>query len=123
MGIIGMKVPARGCLLATWNPPPLEQQKHSWEGMVLALTPGALQMREAMYFALSHPVSTVIIGCDSVAQLEENIQHRPFRRSTVDLHGRAPARSGGSRRDSRGGRALPDVFPRPDEIWRRPQGG
>jgi hypothetical protein len=23
---------------------------------------------------LSHPVSTVIIGCDSIAQLEENVQ-------------------------------------------------
>ena len=31
-------------------------------------------MREAMYYTLSHPVSTVIIGCDSIAQLEENVQ-------------------------------------------------
>jgi len=31
-------------------------------------------MREALYYTLSHPVSTVIIGCDSVAQLEENVQ-------------------------------------------------
>jgi hypothetical protein len=31
-------------------------------------------MREAMYYSLSHPVSTVIVGCDSVAQLEENVQ-------------------------------------------------
>jgi hypothetical protein len=30
-------------------------------------------MREAMYYTLSHPVSTVIIGCDSIAQLEENV--------------------------------------------------
>ena len=29
-------------------------------------------MREAMYYTLSLPVSTAIIGCDSVAQLEEN---------------------------------------------------
>ena len=74
MGIIGMKVPARGRLLSTWTPPPLEKQQHSWEGMVLAPTPGTLQMREAMYYTLSHPVSTVIIGCDSIAQLEENVQ-------------------------------------------------
>lgn len=74
MGIIGMKVPARGRILSTWTPPPLEQQQHSWEGMVLATTPGTLHMREAMYYTLSHPVSTVIIGCDSIAQLEENVQ-------------------------------------------------
>ena len=74
MGIIGMKVPARGRILSTWTPPPIEQQKHTWEGMVLAPTPGTLQMREAMYYSLSLPVSTVIIGCDTIAQLEENVQ-------------------------------------------------
>jgi uncharacterized protein len=75
MGIIGMKIPARGRILSTWTPPPIEEQKHSWEGMsVQATTPGALTMREAMYYTLSRPVSTVIIGCDSIAQLEENVQ-------------------------------------------------
>ena len=75
MGIIGMKVPARGRLLSTWTPPPIEQQKHSWEGMAIqAATPGTLNMKQAMYYALSLPVSTVIIGCDSIAQLEENVQ-------------------------------------------------
>ena len=73
MGIIGMKVPGRSRLLASWTPPPLEQQ-HSWEGAVIATTPGPLTMREALYYSLSHPVSTVIIGCDSIAQLEENVQ-------------------------------------------------
>jgi uncharacterized protein len=73
MGIVGMKVPARGRILSTWTPPPIEQQKHMWEGMVLAPTPGAITMREALYYTLSHPVSTVIIGCDTVAQLEENV--------------------------------------------------
>lgn len=74
MGIIGMKVPARGRILSTWKPPTLEQQKHMWEGMVPAPTPGTLDMRQAMYYSLSLPVSTVIIGCDTVAQLEENVQ-------------------------------------------------
>jgi uncharacterized protein len=74
MGIIGMKVPARGRILSTWTPPPIEQQKKMWEGMVLAPTPGTLVMRQAMYYSLSLPVSTVIIGCDSIAQLEENVQ-------------------------------------------------
>lgn len=50
MGIIGMKIPARG-----------------------RLVPGALTMREAMGYVLTLPVSTVIVGCDSVAQLEENV--------------------------------------------------
>lgn len=74
MGIIGMKVPARGRILSSWTPPPIEQQKHSWEGMVLAPTAGTLDMRQAMYYSLSLPVSTVIIGCDTMAQLEQNVQ-------------------------------------------------
>jgi len=45
MGIIGMKVPARGRLLASWTPPPFERQ-HSWEGAVIAARPGPLAMRE-----------------------------------------------------------------------------
>ena len=74
MGIIGMKIPGRGRLLSSWTPQPLEVQKKMWEGMVLAPTPGTLTMREAMYYTLSRPVSTVIIGCDSIAQLEENVR-------------------------------------------------
>ena len=74
MGIIGMKVPARGRLLASWTPPPLEAQRHSWEGSAIATSPGVMSMRDAMRFTLSHPVSTVIIGCDNIAQLEENVQ-------------------------------------------------
>ncbi|MGA2610449.1 MAG: aldo/keto reductase [Terriglobia bacterium] len=74
MGIIGMKVPARGRLLSTWTPPPLEQQQHSWEGSAIATRSGVMNMGQAMHFTLSHPVSTVIIGCDNIAQLEENVQ-------------------------------------------------
>jgi len=75
MGIIGMKIPGRGRILSTWTPPPVDKQKHSWEGMTIQTTsPGTLSMREAMYYTLSRPVSTVIIGCDTIAQLEENVQ-------------------------------------------------
>jgi aryl-alcohol dehydrogenase-like predicted oxidoreductase len=75
MGIIGMKIPGRGRILSSWNPPSIEQQKHSWEGMAIQTSnPGTLNMREAMYYTLSRPVSTVIVGCDSIVQLEENVQ-------------------------------------------------
>ena len=73
MGIIGMKIPGRGRLLSNWTPQPLDVQAHMWEGMVPAPTPGTLTMREAMYYTLSRPVSTIIVGCDSIAQLEENV--------------------------------------------------
>ena len=53
MGIVAMKIPARGRLFR--------------EG-------GVTSMRDAMQWVLTHPVSTVIVGCDSVAQLEENVQ-------------------------------------------------
>jgi len=62
-------------LLKTAEPSPIDQQKHSWEGMTIQTDkPGTLNMREAMYYTLSRPVSTVIIGCDTTAQLEENVQ-------------------------------------------------
>jgi aryl-alcohol dehydrogenase-like predicted oxidoreductase len=51
MGVIGMKIPARGRLLGSRG----------------------LAMRDAMRYVLTLPVSTVIVGCDSIAQLEENI--------------------------------------------------
>ncbi len=69
MGVIGMKIPARGRLLAGYAPPPLEQQR----GAVKITRTGALTMKEAMGYVLSHPVSTVIVGVDTVAQLEENV--------------------------------------------------
>jgi aryl-alcohol dehydrogenase-like predicted oxidoreductase len=31
-------------------------------------------MKEAMTYVLSLPVSTVIVGCDNVGQLEENVR-------------------------------------------------
>ena len=70
MGIVGMKIPARGRILSTWTPPPPEQQR--W-GQI-ATRSGTITMREAMRYVLSRPVSTVIVGCDTVAQVEEDVQ-------------------------------------------------
>ena len=70
MGIIGMKIPSRGRLLSSWTPPPPEQGRPSDPK---DLRPGTMTMKDAMRFVLSLPVSTVIVGCDSVAQLEENV--------------------------------------------------
>ena len=77
MGIIGMKVPARSRLLNTFKPPPPEKQ-----ATPMKLVPGTLSMQEAMRYVLSFPFSTVIIGCDTIAQLQENVaiarDFRPF---------------------------------------------
>ncbi len=52
MGIIGMKIPARGRLFR----------------------PGGItSIKDSMTYVLTHPVSTVIVGCDNIKQLEENI--------------------------------------------------
>jgi hypothetical protein len=56
-----------------WNPPPVERQQHSWEDAAIAASPGPFEMCEAEYCALSVPVSTVITGCDSIPQLEQNV--------------------------------------------------
>jgi len=69
MGIIGMKIPARGRILASWKP---DGNQHGFEGR--ATSSGTLAMQEAMYYVLTLPVSTVIIGCDTIAQLEENVK-------------------------------------------------
>jgi hypothetical protein len=69
MGIVGMKIPARGRLLAGYVPPPPEEQR----GAIKSTRSGTLTMRDAMRYVLSLPVSTVIVGCDTIAQLEENV--------------------------------------------------
>ena len=52
MGVIAMKIPARGRIFR--------------EG-------GLTTMRDTLTWTMSQPVSTVIVGCDTVAQLEENV--------------------------------------------------
>lgn len=53
MGIIAMKVPGRGFLLRS--------------GVVFGIEP-------LLRYALSYPISTAIIGCDSPEQVEENVK-------------------------------------------------
>src|ERR1700727_2661150 len=75
MGIIGMKVMARGRILSSWTPPPGEQQKRSWEGRgAITTIRGTLTKRETFFYTLSLPIGTAIIGCDSVEQLEECVE-------------------------------------------------
>ena len=52
MGIIAMKIPARGRLFRE---------------------DGLTSMRDALSYVFTHSISTAIVGCDDVAQLEENI--------------------------------------------------
>jgi len=52
MGVVAMKIPARGRLFR--------------DG-------GVTSMKDAMRYVMTLPVSTVIVGCDTVAQLEENV--------------------------------------------------
>ena len=67
IGIIAMKVTARGRLLQSWRPSPDDLRTDP------ELQPGTLTMKEALDYALSLPVSTAIIGCDNLSQLEENV--------------------------------------------------
>ncbi len=53
MGIIAMKIPARSRVFRE---------------------DGLTSMKDSMSWVLTHPVSTAIVGCDTVAQLEENVQ-------------------------------------------------
>jgi len=70
MAIIGMKVTTRSRMLSTWAPPPLEEQNER----LRTPKPGAITIREALMYNMSLPVSTTIIGVDSMAQIEENVR-------------------------------------------------
>ena len=70
MAIIGMKVATRGRMLNCWTPPPLDEQPER----LRTSKPGTISIREALTYNMSQPVSTTIIGVDSVQQLEENVK-------------------------------------------------
>ncbi len=70
IAIIGMKVATRGRMISTWTPPPLEEQP---ERLRTSL-PGTITIKEALTYNMSLPVSTTIIGIDTVAQIEEDVK-------------------------------------------------
>lgn len=70
VGIIGMKLAARGRLLSEWTPPPVEEQRPE---MATPL-PGTITMRESLFYSSTLPVSTNIVGVDNVEQLEQNVK-------------------------------------------------
>lgn len=64
IGIIGMKVYCRG---------------------LFARVPGYQSMEPYLHYALSHPVSTVVVGCDTIDQLRENVGYAgSFREMTKE---------------------------------------
>jgi uncharacterized protein len=69
LAIVGMKVATRGRMLSTWTPPPLNEQPER----LATPRPGTINIREALTYNMSLPVSTTIIGVDNVAQIEENV--------------------------------------------------
>jgi hypothetical protein len=71
IAIIGMKVTTRSRLLSSWTPPPLEEQT---DARLRTPKPGTISIKEALTYNMSLPVSTSIIGVDSVAQIEENVK-------------------------------------------------
>jgi len=70
MAIIGMKVTTRGRMLSSWIPPAAQEQSERMR----TTKPGTITIQEALTYNMSLPVSTTIIGVDSVAQIEENIR-------------------------------------------------
>lgn len=64
MGIVGMKIPARDRIFSNG---------------------GIISMKEAMDYVMTLPVSTIIVGIDTIAELEENIKiAQEFKPLTAD---------------------------------------
>ncbi len=64
MGIVGMKIPARDRIFSNG---------------------GIITMKEAMDYVMTLPVSTIIVGIDTIAELEENIKiAQEFKPLTAD---------------------------------------
>ena len=66
-----MKIATRGRMLSCWTPPPLDEQPDARNRTPLS---GTISIKEALTYNMSLPVSTSIIGVDSVEQIEENVK-------------------------------------------------
>jgi hypothetical protein len=66
-----MKIATRGRMLSCWTPPPLDEQPDARLRTPLS---GTISIKEALTYNMSLPVSTSIIGVDSVEQIEENVR-------------------------------------------------
>ena len=98
MGIIGMKMPGRGRLLSTWTPPPIEQQKHSWEGMTIQThTPGHAD------HARSHVLHAVAAGEHGHHRLRLDRAARGERAARARVHAAERHADGVTARQSRNG--------------------
>lgn len=71
IAIISMKIATRGRMLSCWTPPPLEEQT---DARLRTPKSGTISIKEALTYNMSLPVSTSIIGVDSIAQIEENVK-------------------------------------------------
>jgi hypothetical protein len=69
MGTIGMKVATRGRMLSTWTPPPGADQPERMR----TNKSGAITIQEALAYNMTLPVSTTIIGVDTVQHIEQNV--------------------------------------------------
>ena len=70
IAIVGMRVVTRGRMLSTWTPPPLAEQPER----SATTKRGTITIKEALTYNMSLPVSTTIIGIDTVAQIEEDVK-------------------------------------------------
>lgn len=70
IGIVGMKVATRGRMLSTWTPPPIADQP----ARMATSKQGTINIKEALTYNMSLPVSTTIMGVDNVSQIEEDVK-------------------------------------------------
>ena len=70
IAIVGMKVVTRGRMLSSWTPPPIAEQPER----SATSKRGTITIKEALTYNMSLPVSTTIIGIDTVAQIEEDVK-------------------------------------------------
>ncbi|MDQ3363833.1 MAG: aldo/keto reductase [Myxococcota bacterium] len=69
IGIVGMKATGRKRLLASWKPTAQDRE----DSTGFTLLPGTFTIKDALDYTLTLPLSSVAVGCDNVAGLEEAV--------------------------------------------------